>query len=245
MSKHGLGRRQSTDVRDHRFLMERPVELPAIIKKSWSMGKGQPWDQGNSSMCVSFSTNGYLVASPIRNKIPQKNQLLAGAVQANLSDWLKTFYKEAQRNDEWPGENYDGTSVRGAFKVLQNLGFISEYRWAFDINTIINQILLFSPVVVGTDWTESMFDTIKMGKYKNFIQVSPDGKYDVSGGHAYLLIGVDRQRKCPDNTLGAFRILNSWGKSWGDSGRAWISIVDFGILLNHQGEAAIAVEILL
>jgi hypothetical protein len=39
--------------------------------------------------------------------------------------WL---YKEAQRIDEWPGENYEGTSVRAAMDVLRDVGHRRVYR---------------------------------------------------------------------------------------------------------------------
>src|SRR4051812_16912185 len=92
----GMGRRQKTDPRDHGFLMHKPAKLPDAYRKIWPVG-GKSWDQKQTSMCVSFSTNKYLTASPIRNAIPTKL----------LPDWLKRFYKECQRNDEWDGECVD------------------------------------------------------------------------------------------------------------------------------------------
>lgn len=58
------------------------------------------------------------------------------------------------------------------------------------------------------------------------------------GGHAYTLIGASRER-------GAFRILNSWGRSWGERGRAWISGEDLQHLVdggNQGGELRVALE---
>ncbi len=40
------------------------------------------------------------------------------------------------------------------------------------------------------------------------------------GGHAMVVIGYD-------DAKGSFRLLNSWGKSWGDSGLAWVSYPAF------------------
>jgi C1A family cysteine protease len=37
-----------------------------------------------------------------------------------------------------------------------------------------------------------------------------------AGGHAMILVGYDDVRQ-------AFRLLNSWGRSWGDGGYAWIA----------------------
>ena len=56
----------------------------------------------------------------------------------------------------------------------------------------------------------------------------------VVGGHAYLLMGFSNRRQ-------AFRITNSWGRDWGDWGRAWLRYEDAAALL-RQGEACAAIE---
>lgn len=42
------------------------------------------------------------------------------------------------------------------------------------------------------------------------------------GGHAILIVAYDDELETPDG-IGAFKILNSWGKTWGDDGYAYIS----------------------
>lgn len=226
---HGLGRLHHPDPRDRAFLLRRPVEMPATVRKLWDDGPGGAWDQGATSQCVSYAANRYLASSPVRNKPPMS---------------MEAFYHECQKVDEWAGTPHDGSSVRAAFKVLENLGYIGEYRWAFDVEAIIGHVLTKGPVDVGTDWTDPMFEPEKRGKFKGFVRVAPDGTYDVAGGHSYLLIGVDRMRKCPDGTVGAFRLINSWGSGWGEVGRAWVGVADFARLLANDGEAAVATELL-
>jgi hypothetical protein len=130
---------------------------------------------------------------------------------------------------------YEGTSVRAAFKYLAEVGYVSTYEWAYDVETCANWILTVGPMVFGTTWFSAMFDVAENG----FITVAGD----VVGGHAYFIRGCNRDKRCPDGSRGAFRILNSWG-DWGQGGQAWLSFVDATKLLREDGEAVTAREIL-
>jgi hypothetical protein len=44
---------------------------------------------------------------------------------------------------------------------------------------------------------------------------------DAKGGHAMVLVGYDDSRQ-------AFKVINSWGRQWGDRGYGWISYRAFG-----------------
>jgi hypothetical protein len=139
----------------------------------------------------------------------------------------KTFIARRHKSIFITGNSYDGTSVRAGAKVLQNAGFISIYNWAWDLNTTINSILTLGPVVAGTWWTRDMFYPDKNGI------ISANG--DKIGGHAYLLDGVNIERKI-------FRIKNSWGRNWGKNGFAYISFDDMEKLILDDGEICLATE---
>jgi hypothetical protein len=145
-------------------------------------------------------------------------------------DWI---YHEAQKVDEWPGESYDGTSVRAGAKVLLDQGKIQEYQWSFDLDTVISHLLEVGPVVVGTNWYEQMFTPVPI-KNSKAVQIKIGG--DVAGGHAWKLDGVSLNLKL-------IRMKNSWGKEWGTNGFARISFDDMERLIHEQGEACRAVEI--
>ncbi len=218
-----LGRRHAPDERDRKHLLPRPrrgelAELPR--RKMWS--SPGVLDQGDTSQCVAYSSTKWLTGGPICNKLPFPR--------------IEDFYHECQRNDEWQGENYDGTSVRAAFKVLKQKGVVSRYAWAFDCETAVNHVLGVGPMVFGTDWHRDMFTPDRWG------YIEPNGP--IEGGHAYCIVGADRDRVHPlTGAKGAFRIVNSWGAGWAQKGRCWLSFADADKLIKADGEACTAFEV--
>jgi C1A family cysteine protease len=217
----GLGRRVSIDPRDRDHLLPRAALARAadgITARYW-FTPGEAYDQGATSECVAYSTCRFLVTYPIVNKPIE----------------FTPFYKRCQQVDEWPGEDYDGTSVRAAFKILQADGLCTSYKWAFDVETVVNHVLSTGPVVMGTTWFLDMFTPDRHG------YITPTG-YPV-GGHAWTIVGASRTRKNPDGSVGAVRMINSWGPNWGEKGRAWITFRDLQTLIDDYGEACVAQEI--
>jgi hypothetical protein len=221
MKKHlpenfGLGRRHHKDERDKQFLIKAILPKKITLTSRYWYANGWWGDQGNTSQCVGYSWAHWLEDGPV--------------TQPGVSPIVQPsgIYSLAQKVDEWPGEDYEGTSVRAAAKVLTTLGFIGEYRWAFDLNTLSNAILSEGPVVVGTNWYENMF-------YPNSKGIVSIGG-SIAGGHAYLVNGVDTKAKY-------YRIKNSWGRSWANKGMAKISFADMERLIGEDGEVCLAREI--
>lgn len=219
--KHRLGRYYYPDDRDKGFMMKSivPKETPGINYKYW-WPSGWWGDQGYTPQCVAYSWAHWLAEGHITQKESRKN----GSSPIDP----EYLYNESQKVDMWEGENYDGTSVRAGAKILKNHGFISEYLWAWDLNTTIRAILTSGPVVAGTWWYSDMFFPDKKG----IINVSGDKM----GGHAYLLDGVNTDREI-------FRIKNSWGRNWGNKGFGYISFDDMEKLILDYGEICLAKEI--
>lgn len=223
MKLTGLGRRHAPDPRDRAYqLPDLRRESASVTSKYW-LSRGVAYDQGNTSQCVAYAGVRWLTTHPIVNSpIP-----------------FGELYTQAQRVDEWPGEepDYEGTSVRALFKVLTARGFVQEYRWASSAEMVVAWLLTRGPVVMGTDWDYGMFTPDRWG------YITRGG--GVAGGHAYCLIGANRNKRHPlSGHIGAVRLMNSWGPKWGDqNGRAWMSFTTLDQLIRWDGEACTAVEV--
>lgn len=206
-----LGRLQEFDERSRSFPVRTLLgDVPALSTKIWDC---EVWlDQGSEGACVGFSWAHELAAEP--------------AVISVSEPYARLIYREAQKIDEWPGEDYEGTSVLAGVKIVQGLGWIDEYRWAFNTADVLEAIVNIGPVVLGTNWYEGMWDTNQNG------YVLPTGS--LQGGHAIAIIGYDHER-------GAVLLHNSWGTSWGVDGRAWLDIASLEFLLGQQGEVCVPV----
>lgn len=213
-----LGRLYVADERDAAYPLRQALVLPPKLPvwKQWCQGK-PVLDQGNFPHCVAYAWKDLLMASPIR----QGHQVDAVDV-----------YHQAQLIDEWPGENYDGTSVRAGAKVMQSKGFIGNYLWAANMEEIKHWVLTTGPVVMGTNWYSGMSEGV-WDPHRNGYWILPQGSLD--GGHAWLINGYSLIRH-------AFRMVNSWGQ-WGENGKAWIGEEHVAQLLLEQGEACVPTEV--
>src|SRR5215207_3967472 len=198
-----LGRLASKDERDLRYRMRSIARTTTRTSRSWSCAE-PIYDQGNLPQCVAYGAKRVLVTRPIVTNTPYTFQQL---------------YDLFQRADEWPGEDYDGTSVRAAMKVFQELGLIQSYVWAMSLAEMFPYLMEVGPCLIGVDWTKEMFYPDSRGF------VHPTGVLE--GGHALEVKGYKADKRCPDGTLGAYRWENSWGDDWGQDGRCWISVPDF------------------
>jgi Papain family cysteine protease len=217
-TKFKLGRIHSVDVRDLNYLIVNHLpQAFSVTTKTSQYWQDNIWngDQGNTPMCVGYAWAHYIEDGPITHS---GTHPVVSPVD---------IYNGAQRLDPWANIPHDGTTVRAGAQYLKNNSKISSYLWAYDVNTLANTVLNVGPVVVGTNWYYNMFFPDRTGR----IRV---GGY-LAGGHAYDINGVDMKAQL-------FRIKNSWGTSWGQSGHAYISFSDMAYLIKQNGEVCLAVE---
>lgn len=177
-------------------------------------------DQGQEGACVGFAWTNEILSKPVSSNVPRP-----------LNDFALKFYKEAQKLDDWPGEDYEGTSVLAGAKQAQKLGYITGYRWAFGIEDVLDALAFTGPVVIGIPWYNDMYSTLPGGLVK------VGGK--LVGGHAITLTGYGNRKFPGGLTLDVVRWRNSWGRTYGVRGDGYIRVTDLANLLKQDGEACV------
>ena len=208
MPNYQFGRLEATDSRDKLYTVRMRRKSRRKLM-TWD-SRGWHGDQGDTSQCVGYGFAHWLAAAPFKQFLDP-----AG------------IYKLAQYFDSWPGQDYEGTSVRGGAKVLSMLGMIARYEWTWSAQVVANHILTKSPVVLGVNWYEGMLAPGYSGDLKL--------TGEVVGGHCVCAVGYNTTNK-------KFLIKNSWGRSWGRNGYAYLKMGGLQRLLNEQGEACVGIE---
>ena len=173
-------------------------------------------NQGNVPGCTGWGECMVMGASPRSKRV---DDLVAMA-----------RYHEAQKQDQWVGENYEGSSVLGAMKAGVLAGDFREYWWATRMVELLTGISHHNGMEWGTDWYTGYFYPDSDGF------INPTGK--VEGGHAYAVNGltvywqrgfyfaeIDERQADPlwwvkyiNKHETYFRIDNSWGQRWNKDG---------------------------
>jgi hypothetical protein len=174
--------------------------------------RGRAYDQGATSQCVAYTGVGILNTAKLSAATPYE-------VRSRLVP--EQLYRGAQANDQWPGDQYDGTSGLGLCRYLAITGQIHEYRWIFGIDDALLTLSWLGPLGIGVNWLSNMWETDSDG----YIHVSGDPV----GGHEVEVTGIDVRRQ-------HVIITNSWGTGWGRNGKAFLSFDDLGKLLDADGD---------
>lgn len=183
-------------------------------------------NQGSEGACTGFAVTMRVASRPQAFFGQPKTVPLAQIPVINQV--ARDVYHRAQQIDEWPGENYEGSSVLAAAKVGVERRWWPEYRWALGpgaaaaADDVIRSIANVGPVVMGSWWWSGMMTAGKDGYLR------PQGHR--VGGHAWII-----------NRYSAKRDAVWTPNSWGGAGQGWISRADLEALLADEGEACIVV----
>ncbi len=120
------------DLRDREYLPQ-VVSLPARWPTdadfaAWLpeyVAAGLVLDQGEEGACTGFGLAGVVNYLLFRKRISASGTLKAQSVSTRMLYHLARFY------DEWAGEDYEGSSCRGALKAWHKHGVCSESLWPY------------------------------------------------------------------------------------------------------------------
>lgn len=232
----GLGRLRSTDPRNMQHPMARHLAAPGAplpVRKTWTFKGNVVLDQGASGTCTGHAGVHFIHCAPLSHK-------------AFLDPYK--LYREAVLLDEYSNNDGDatlqpdsalqgGSSGTGIAKALAKRDLIqAEYVWGSTSREAIEWVLTRGPVMMGSNWYESMFNPTLEG----FVKITPGTT--LAGGHEYVIRGVDQRRAIAE-------LVNSWGSRWnagpGKKTRPGFFLMDFETLerlFNEDGDAVSCLE---
>jgi hypothetical protein len=219
------------DFRDQMFAPTL-VEVPRRIALDSYRAIGVPiLDQGSEGACTGFG-----LATVAHYLLLRRTQ---DADRVRVSS--RMLYEMAKRYDEWPGENYSGSSARGAMKGWHKHGVCSEDAWPYDpakpdrrFTTKRAGDAVIRPL--GAYYRVNHKDLVAMHSaiaevgvlyatgvvHQGWNNLDPEGIIpypgDPLGGHAFAIVAYDDR---------GFWIQNSWGSNWGHGGFALITYDDW------------------
>lgn len=225
-------RPDALDFRDQMYIATLN-EVPTLIDiKEYQKLNVPILDQGQEGACTGFglaTVANYLLRQ--RKFIPDMNPVSA-----------RMLYQMAKRYDEWPGEDYDGSSARGAMKGWHKHGVCDEASYPYvpndtdhGLNDKRTSDALKRPL--GAYYRVNHQDLVAMHSamaevgilyatgvvHKGWDNINTvDGVIPFLkqslGGHAFAIVAYDQR---------GFWIQNSWGKAWGKDGYALITYDDW------------------
>jgi len=150
----------------------------------------------------------------------------------------RMLYEMAKRHDEWPKEDYDGSSLRGAIYGWKNSGVCTEESWVYSTSSSKKGKLTIERAKEARQHTIGAYYRIRPTLADFHSAIGEIGVIVVSakvhenwdepvngvieytseiknkGGHAFAIVGYNDR---------GFWVQNSWGSKWGKNGLAlWL-----------------------
>jgi hypothetical protein len=215
------------DVPDIRDLMYTPTLAPLPPRIDPPKGLAI-LDQGQDGACTGFA-----LAAVIHRLLATNQALTMAEQRRRVSAWM--LYAMARRHDEWPGEAYEGSSLRGALRGFFNTGACQAALWpsaktttmTIDIandarGTALGAYYRLRPSLPDYHAALSETGVVYVSAAIHDGWANPKDGHIVAdtgnGLHAFALVGYDQS---------GFWVQNSWGKSWAKGGLAHWSYADW------------------
>ncbi len=147
-----LDRTLNHDVRSFDFVLKGTETLP-LRKRTWSPGL-PVLNQRDLGACTGFSAAMAAASMPGMTATNRK-RLARNATAISL-------YIVATNLDAEPGQypiSDTGSDVNSALKGLRDLGWVGLYQWLPSARAVAGAVSHLGPVMMGTDWYESMMQT--------------------------------------------------------------------------------------
>ena len=204
----------------------------------WVNNRGQvPFvlDQQKEGACTGFA-----LAAVVNFLLHNK----AGAPMLKRTEGgsARMLYEMARRYDEWEGQNYEGSSIRGAMKGWHRHGVCREAAWSYRTGERNPRLTRKRQEDAQDNPLGSYFRVRHLHLNQLHNAIAEVGillasasvhsgwyevdattgqipyRYDQVGGHAFAIVGYDEY---------GLWIQNSWGDDWGQNGFAHLSYDDW------------------
>ena len=176
-----------------------PVPPTPAPGRLWTPG---PVYEQTGESCVGYALATWLDAAP-------------QPVHTHPSGWA--LYQAARGRDGWPA-GHQGTALAAGLAVLQDLGYVGDWRVTQDVTATLAFLRTEGPIVIGADFPRGLF---VFDEAETLLWSGPQSP------HAWLCYGLDG--------AGRLACQNSAGPGWNadEGGRFHISTTTLGTVLAH------------
>lgn len=224
----GLGARYKRDPEDYVYrdaarACAADLDRPTGVDNRHLFAQVPVWNQGKEGACT-----GMAVAAVL-------------SVMYGLELSPRDAFDRAKRHDEWPGEEYDGSSLRAACKAAVAEGCCAHPLWPWapfntggrdpgaDADAALHKLGSYERVNSQQEMLHAIWTVgcclVTVDVHTGWIRptaqhrIRYSSRYALRGIHATLLCGYDEM-------VGYWLLRNSWRDDWGDGGYAWLSFDD-------------------
>lgn len=241
---YGLGRHVHHDEQSRRYPFLRAGAAPVVLAPIYHAREIPIFDQSRQGgvpngigSCTGNAALGVMGTAPYFTALAQATETrypTAAGQYPFTDDGAVALYHDITANDPYDGTyppDDTGSDGLSAAKTLQRASIIPGYEHVFGLDQSLAALQRF-PLLVGTAWTNSMFEPNSRG----VIRV----RGEAVGGHEWIADQYAPHKAGvydPDRDL--IGGTTSWGTGFGVSGRFYLTVSDFQSLLNQDGDVIV------